>query len=49
MRVVDYVPGQYHYAMGDASNAYSREKLKRFTREILYVQEHERRYSFSIE
>ncbi len=24
MRVVDYVPGQYHYALGDASNAYSR-------------------------
>jgi len=37
MKVVDYVPGQYHYAMGDASNAYSREKLKKFTREILYV------------
>jgi len=37
MRVVDYVPGQYHYAMGDASNAYSREKLRRFTREVLYV------------
>jgi hypothetical protein len=37
MRVVDYAPGQYHYAMGDASNAYSREKLKRFTREVLYV------------
>jgi heparin/heparan-sulfate lyase len=37
MRVVDHVPGQYHYAMGDASNAYSREKLKRFTREVLYA------------
>ena len=37
MRVVDHVPGQYHYAMGDASNAYSREKLKRFTREVLYL------------
>jgi hypothetical protein len=37
MRAVDYVPGQYHYAMGDASNAYSREKLKKFTREVLYV------------
>ena len=24
MRIVDHVPGQYHYAMGDASNAYSR-------------------------
>jgi heparin/heparan-sulfate lyase len=40
MRVVDYVPGQYHYAMGDASNAYSREKLRRFTREIIYVPQH---------
>jgi Heparinase II/III-like protein len=40
MRVVDYVPGQYHYAMGDATNAYSREKLERFTREILYVPAH---------
>ena len=40
MRVVDYVPGQYHYAMGDASNAYSREKLRRFTREILYIPGH---------
>lgn len=37
MRVVDYAPGQYQYAMGDASNAYSREKVKRFTRELLYV------------
>ena len=37
MRVVDHVPGQYHYAMGDASNAYSREKLKKFTREVLYA------------
>jgi hypothetical protein len=36
MRVVDYVPGEYHYAMGDASRAYSPEKLKRFTREVLY-------------
>jgi hypothetical protein len=40
MRVVDYVPGQYHYAMGDASNAYSHEKLRCFTREILYVPGH---------
>ena len=39
MRLVDHVPGQYHYAMGDASNAYSREKLRRFTREVLYVPE----------
>jgi Heparinase II/III-like protein len=40
MRTVDYVPGQYHYAMGDASNAYSREKVRRFTREILYLPSH---------
>jgi heparin/heparan-sulfate lyase len=37
MRVMDYVPEKYHYAMGDATHAYSREKLKRFTREIVYV------------
>jgi hypothetical protein len=37
MRVIDYAPGKYHYAFGDASNAYSREKLRRFTRELLYV------------
>jgi hypothetical protein len=40
MRVVDYVAGQYHYAMGDASNAYSRTKVRRFTREVLYVPGH---------
>ena len=40
MRVVDYVAGQYHYAMGDASHAYSRAKLRRFTREVLYVPGH---------
>ena len=40
MRVVDHVPGQYHYAMGDASKAYAREKLRCFTREILYVPGH---------
>jgi len=40
MLVVDHVPGQYHYAMGDASKAYAREKLRRFTREILYAPEH---------
>ena len=36
MLVVDHARGQYHYAMGDASNAYARDKLRRFTREILY-------------
>jgi Heparinase II/III-like protein len=40
MRVIDYVPGQYHYALGDASKAYSREKLRRFTREVFYVPDH---------
>jgi hypothetical protein len=39
MRLVDHVPGKYHYALGDASNAYSRQKLKRFTREILFLPE----------
>jgi heparin/heparan-sulfate lyase len=37
MSVVDYVPGQYHYAHGDATRAYSAEKVKKFTREIVYV------------
>jgi hypothetical protein len=37
MRVVDYVPGQYHYALGDASRAYSGEKLRTFTRELVYI------------
>jgi hypothetical protein len=34
--VMDHVPGQYHYAMGDASGAYSPRKLKKFTREVIY-------------
>ena len=46
MRVVDYVPGLYHYAMGDTSNAYSREKLKKFTREVLYVPVHDLLFIF---
>lgn len=36
MKVIDYVPGRYHYALGDASNAYSRSKLRAFTRELVY-------------
>ncbi len=40
MRRVDYAPGQYHYAMGDASNAYARAKVRCFTREVLYVPAH---------
>ncbi|PYX49022.1 MAG: hypothetical protein DMG79_10200 [Acidobacteria bacterium] len=41
IRVLDYVPGEYHYAMGDASNAYSGKKLRHFTRELLYVPRHQ--------
>ncbi|MBS1851581.1 MAG: heparinase II/III family protein [Acidobacteria bacterium] len=37
MRVIDYEPGQYHYALGDASRAYSRRKLRCFTRELVYI------------
>jgi len=37
MCVVDFVPGRYHYAMGDATNAYSRQKLTQFTREIFFA------------
>ncbi len=40
MRVLAYVPGQYHYALGDATQAYAREKVRQFTREILYVARH---------
>lgn len=36
MRVVDHVPGRYHYALGDASRAYSTTKLKLFTRELFF-------------
>ncbi len=37
MEVVDYVPGQYHYALGDATHAYSPGKLRSFTRELVYI------------
>ncbi len=37
MRAIDYQPGQYHYALGDATRAYSSTKLRRFTREIVYT------------
>ena len=40
MRIIDYVPGQYHYALGDATKAYSSDKMKKFTREILYAPAH---------
>jgi hypothetical protein len=36
MRAVDNKPGSYHYALGDATHAYSSRNLKRFTRELLY-------------
>ena len=37
MRVVDYVPGHYHYALGRCQQRLFTRKLRRFTREILYV------------
>lgn len=37
MRVIGYVPGEYHYALGDATNAYSRSKLRCFTRELVFI------------
>ncbi|HEX3322044.1 MAG TPA: heparinase II/III family protein [Terriglobales bacterium] len=37
MKIIDYVPGQYQYAIGDASKAYSSKKLRTFTRELLYL------------
>lgn len=39
MRAIDHVPQQYHYAMGDATNAYIDRKLSRFTREVVYIPE----------
>jgi len=35
-RIVDYKAGAYHYALGDATKAYSK-KITKFTRELLYV------------
>jgi heparin/heparan-sulfate lyase len=46
MRVIDSEAGHYHYAMGDASNAYSGHKLRRFTREIVYVPGHRTLFVF---
>jgi len=37
MRVIDHVPGQYHYALGNASRAYSLDKVRLFTRELVYL------------
>lgn len=39
MRVTAYEPGQYHYALGDATKAYVSKKLRRFTRETVYIPE----------
>jgi len=36
MSVIDHEPGKYHYALGDATRAYSPAKIRRFTREIVY-------------
>src|SRR5262249_42923739 len=38
MRVADYQAGAYHYALGDATRAYSPKKMKRFTRELLFLE-----------
>lgn len=46
MRVIDHAPGQYHYALGDASKPYCREKVRRFTREVVYVPGHSVRFIF---
>ena len=39
MRAIDHVPGQYHYALGDATKAYIDGKLSGFTREVVYIPE----------
>jgi Heparinase II/III-like protein len=41
MQTLDYVPGHYHYAKGDASKAYSRDKVRNFTREVLFAPGHQ--------
>ena len=35
MRTIDHVPGQYHYALGDATKAYIDGKVSGFTREVV--------------
>jgi hypothetical protein len=42
LKIVDYADessghGSYHYALGDASRAYSPHKLRSFTRQLLYL------------
>ncbi|MFN2532596.1 MAG: heparinase II/III family protein [Pyrinomonadaceae bacterium] len=37
MELTDYLPGVYHYARGNATNAYQRSKMDRFIREIAYT------------
>ena len=39
MRAIDHVPGEYHYALGDATKAYIDQKLSGFTREVVYIPE----------
>ncbi len=46
VRVIHYEPGQHHCALGDATNAYSRRKVRRFTREIVYVPDHRALFVF---
>lgn len=46
MRVVDYAPGQYHYALGDATRAYANDKVRSFTREVVYVPEQKTLFIF---
>jgi hypothetical protein len=46
MRVVDYAPGQYHYALGDATRAYANDKVRTFTREVVYVPEQKTLFIF---
>ncbi len=37
MEATDYLPGEFHYARGNATRAYHPSKLQRFTRELLYT------------
>ena len=37
MEVTDHMPGDYHYARGNATRAYSSSKMEHFTRELAYA------------
>ena len=37
MEATDYVPGEYHYARGNATHAYEPSKMEYFTRELVYT------------